>query len=70
MNKMSEKRWLNVPQLLTMLPLKKSRVYYLVHTHRIPYHHIGKTLIFDCDEINRWVESNGAMEEWQGISHT
>ena len=27
--------------LLKRLPLKKSRVYYLVHTNKIPYHHIG-----------------------------
>ena len=37
-----------------MLPFKKSRIYYLVHTNQIPYQHIGRTLIFDYDEIASW----------------
>jgi excisionase family DNA binding protein len=57
----AERRWLDLPQLLLMLPLKKSRIYYLVHTHQIPHHRIGKTLIFDYDEIERWVQRDGAM---------
>jgi hypothetical protein len=56
-----QKRWLNMEQLLSVLPLKKSRVYYLVHTNRIPHHHIGKTLIFDYDEIASWVSNNGEL---------
>jgi predicted DNA-binding transcriptional regulator AlpA len=55
----SQSRWLNMGQLLSVLPLKKSRIYYLVHTNRIPHHHIGKTLIFDYDEIASWVRNNG-----------
>lgn len=54
-----QKRWLNMEQLLGVLPLKKSRIYYLVHTHQIPHRHIGKTLLFDYDEILAWVEHNG-----------
>jgi predicted DNA-binding transcriptional regulator AlpA len=57
----NQTRWLNMEQLLAVLPLKKSRVYYLVHTNRIPHCHIGKTLIFDYDEIASWVSSNGQM---------
>lgn len=54
-----ERRWLNVEDLLEKLPLKKSRVYYLVHTNQIPHHRIGRTLIFDYDEIIDWVERDG-----------
>jgi excisionase family DNA binding protein len=50
------KRWLTVDQLRTILPLKKSRVYYLVHTNQIPHIHLGRTLLFDYDEIVAWVE--------------
>jgi len=53
------KCWLNLKQLLAMLPLKKSRVYYLVHTNQIPHHRIGRTLVFDPDEITPWVKNDG-----------
>ena len=61
-----ERRWLTLEELLEKLPLKKSRVYYLVHTKQIPHHRIGRTLIFDYDEIIDWVEHNGARSR---LSH-
>ena len=57
-----ERRWLTLEELLKALPLKKSRVYYLVHTNQIPYHHIGRTLIFDYDEIIDWVNHDGSCD--------
>ncbi|HLK49768.1 MAG TPA: helix-turn-helix domain-containing protein [Bryobacteraceae bacterium] len=57
------RRWLNLEQLLSVLPLKKSRIYYLVHTNQIPYQHIGRTLIFDYDEIASWVTNGGQRAE-------
>jgi excisionase family DNA binding protein len=59
-SKSLERRWLNLEELLQKLPLKKSHVYYLVHTNQIPHHRIGRTLIFDYDEIINWVEDNGS----------
>jgi excisionase family DNA binding protein len=56
-----ERRWITLEELLQKLPLKRSRVYYLVHTNQIPHHHIGRTLIFDYDEIIEWVEHNGTF---------
>ena len=56
-----ERKWLTLEDLLKRPPLKKSRVYYLVHTNQIPYHHIGRTLIFDYDEIVRWVQHDGDL---------
>jgi predicted DNA-binding transcriptional regulator AlpA len=56
-----ERRWLTLEGLIQKLPLKKSRLYYLVHTNQIPHHHIGRTLIFDYDEIIDWVNHNGAL---------
>jgi hypothetical protein len=49
--------------LLSVLPLKKSRIYCLVHTNQIPYQHIGRTLIFDYDEIASWVANGGQRVE-------
>jgi predicted DNA-binding transcriptional regulator AlpA len=64
------RRWLNLEQLLSVLPLKKSRIYYLVHTNPIPYRHIGRTLIFDYDEIASWIACGGQRtEDGNGKGH-
>jgi excisionase family DNA binding protein len=62
----TERRWLTLEGLLQKLPLKKSRVYYLVHTNQIPHHRIGRTLIFDYDEIIDWVNHNGTLARVSG----
>ena len=51
-------RWLNINQLMEILPLKKSRIYYLTHVAAIPHHKIGQTLLFREDEILEWMERN------------
>jgi excisionase family DNA binding protein len=51
-------RWLNINQLMEILPLKKSRIYYLTHVAEIPHHKIGQTLLFREDEILEWMERN------------
>ena len=51
-------RWLNINQLMAILPLKKSRIYYLTHVAEIPHHKIGQTLLFREDEILEWMDRN------------
>ena len=51
-------RWLNIAQLMEIVPLKKSRIYYLTHVAAIPHHKIGQTLLFQEDEILEWMERN------------
>jgi excisionase family DNA binding protein len=53
------RRWLTVEQLMGVVPLRKSRVYYLTHTRQIPFVRLGKTLLFDYDAIVKWVEAHG-----------
>jgi len=53
------RRWLNVEQLMAVVPLRKSRVYYLTHTRQIPFVRLGKTLLFDYDAIVKWVDAHG-----------
>jgi excisionase family DNA binding protein len=61
---MAVRRWLTLEQLLEVLPLKKSCVYYLTHTRQIPVTRIGRRLLFDYDRIVEWLEErtmeNGA----------
>ena len=56
----TQPRWLTVQQLMKLLPLKRSRIYYLTHVGAIPHHKIGQTLLFCEDEIIKWMEGNKA----------
>lgn len=51
-------RWLNIKQLMEIVPLKRSRIYYLTHVAEIPHHKIGQTLLFREDEILEWMARN------------
>jgi excisionase family DNA binding protein len=55
---LSRPRWLTINQLREILPLKKSRIYYLTHVAAIPHHKIGQTLLFREDEILEWMVRN------------
>ncbi|MCI0623048.1 MAG: helix-turn-helix domain-containing protein [Acidobacteria bacterium] len=61
------RRWLTLQQLLEVLPLKRSRIYYLTHTRQIPFRKVGRTLLFDLAEIQKWLEGSGNGHD-QGIS--
>ena len=64
--KNSSRRWLNLEQLREVVPLRKSRIYYLTHTRQIPFVRVGKTLLFEYDAIVKWVEDYGQST---GVSH-
>ena len=52
-----ESRYLTVEQLEKFLGLKRSRIYYLTSNGEIPFIRIGRTLLFDRQELHRWLES-------------
>ena len=62
----TERRWLRLQDLLQRLPLKKSRVYYLVHTNQIPTAASAGLRFSNYDEIIDWVEHDGGRT---GLSH-
>ena len=64
---MAARRWLTLEQLLEVLPLKKSYVYYLTHTRQIPVTRIGRRLLFDYDRIVEWLEER-TVEDGASIS--
>ena len=37
--------------------MKRSRIYYLTSNGEIPFIRIGRTLLFDRQELHRWLES-------------
>ncbi len=61
------KHWLTVEQLLILLPLKKSYIYYLTHTGQIPVTRVGRRLLFDYDRIVEWLEQRTVSND-TGIS--
>jgi len=61
------RRWLTLDQLLEVLPLKRSYVYYLTHTRQIPVTRIGRRLLFDYDRIVTWLEER-TVEDGASIS--
>jgi excisionase family DNA binding protein len=52
-----ESRYLTVNQVQKFLGLKRSRIYYLTSTGRIPFIRLGKTLLFDAQDLHQWIDS-------------
>jgi excisionase family DNA binding protein len=65
---MAVRRWLTLEQLLEVLPLKRSYIYYLTHTRQIPVTRIGRRLLFDYDRIVVWLEER-TVENGAGLPH-
>ena len=53
----------NAVQVQKFLGLKRSRIYYLTHTGRIPFIRVGKTLLFDTHDLQQWIESMKVRNE-------
>lgn len=53
---LQENRYLSVDQAQKFLGLKRSRIYYLTSTGGIPHIRVGKTLLFDTQDLQRWLE--------------
>jgi excisionase family DNA binding protein len=51
-------KMLDVEQVADYLGLKTSTIYSLTHTRKIPFYKPGKKLLFDPDEIEKWVREN------------
>lgn len=49
------KRMLTVVELAIYLGIPKQRIYVLTHTRKIPFHRIGRTVLFDRQEIDKWL---------------
>ena len=55
------RNYIDIKRLVEYLPLTKSTIYTMVNKRKIPYMKIGSKLIFDRDEIDRWVENGGKV---------
>lgn len=55
-----ESLWLNVSELQAYLPShpKKQTIYSWTSSHKIPFHKKGRSIMFDKDEIDAWLQDS------------
>jgi len=53
-----QKEYLNVKELSRLTRLKQSTIYQWVNQRKIPYIKLGRKILFDPDEINKWIDKN------------
>ncbi len=60
-------QWLDITQASEYLKLSKSSIYKRTSTNTIPYHKIGKKLLFRIDELEGYVRIFDARPNLPGI---
>lgn len=56
-----KKQFLDVDGISEYLSISKSNLYRKVTENKIPFHKVGSRTLFDIDEINLWVRSDGTL---------
>lgn len=59
---------MNIDQVCDYIQVSKSFIYKKVANNEIPHHKLGKRTVFDVDEINIWVRSDGQLVETKPVS--
>lgn len=52
------KRMMTVEEVAVYIGVPKQRIYSLTSTRGIPYHKIGRTVLFDRHEIDAWLDAH------------
>jgi len=55
---METKVYLSVQDLMKLLPLKKSHIYSMIQSKKMPFYKLGGRYMFEKIEIEKWIESN------------
>jgi excisionase family DNA binding protein len=63
-----KKQFLDVEGISEYLTMSKSCIYKKVAAKEIPHHKIGARTLFDIDEINMWVKSDGTIADSGQVS--
>ena len=63
-----KKQFLDIDGISEYLSISKSNLYRKVAENKIPYHKVGSRTLFDIDEINMWVKSDGTIAQTGSIS--
>lgn len=65
--KKMKKQFLQIDDLSEYLSVSKSNLYKKVANKEIPFHKVGSRTLFDIDEINTWVRSDGTINQTNPI---
>ena len=62
------KRMFTVNELSNVINIKKGTLYFWASTRYIPHIKLGRKLLFDSVEIEKWMEEHKKqpMKEWDG----
>lgn len=63
-----KKQFYDVDGISEYLSISKSCIYKKVAAKEIPHHKIGARTLFDIDEINMWVKSDGTLTQSGHVS--
>ncbi len=63
-----KKQFYDIDGISEYLSISKSNIYKKVALKEIPHHKVGKRTLFDIDEINMWVKSDGTLTTANPIS--
>jgi excisionase family DNA binding protein len=67
-NKKMKKQFLDIEGISEYLSISKSNLYKKVAENKIPFHKVGSRTLFDIDEINLWVRSDGTISTESGLN--
>ena len=56
-----KRQFLDIEGISEYLSISKSNLYRKVAENKIPFHKVGSRTLFDIDEINLWVRSDGTL---------
>ena len=65
-----KKQFMEIEGLSDYLSISKSNIYKKVANKEIPFHKVGSRTLFDVDEINTWVRSDGSINQTTAIKFT
>lgn len=54
---------MNVPDLCKYIYKSESYVYKMVGKKQIPFHRVGKQLLFEISEIDKWIKTGYIMND-------
>ena len=63
-----KKQFLDIEGISEYLSISKSNLYKKVAENKIPFHKVGSRTLFDIDEINLWVRSDGSIAQTGRLS--
>ena len=56
------RRSMSAAQIAEYLGIDCITVYKMVSARRIPFYKVGRRVLFDADQINRWIKKNSRRE--------